>query len=119
MLQAAMQHASTLSETLAQESRARKDWKLTFKEKVRVKLTEFKEQKKKELRRADELKFKQQINEFELKDRVSTLEQANRRHEEEINKQANANEILKYEKMRLLREHGKRLKQIQSALSRI
>lgn len=116
---AALQQVNLLVTSLSGEAAARKTWKLAFKEKVRVKLAQFKEQKKGELRKAEEVKFKQQINEFELKDRVAMLEQANKRHEEEINRQANANEILKYEKMRLMKQHGRRLEQIESALSRI
>ncbi len=75
---------------------------MSFKEKVRVKLDKFKDVKKLELRKAEEHKFTQQIHEFELHERVSTLEQEYRRQAEEINEQANANEILKYEKMRLI-----------------
>ena len=86
---------------------------------MRIKLAEFKGQKKEELRKAEEFKFKQQINEFELHERVSTLEQAYRRQESEINKQANANEILKFEKMKLMAYHSKRLVQIENAIGKI
>jgi len=65
-------------------------------------LNEFKNEKKLELQKAEEHKFKQMKNEFELHERVSTLEQGYSRQEEEINKQANANEILKFEKMKLI-----------------
>ena len=48
------------------------------------------------------MKFEQQKNEFDLQERVSTLEQGYSRQAEEINKQANDNEILKFEKIKLI-----------------
>lgn len=54
-----------------------------------------------------------------MQERVSTLEQGYSRQAEEINKQANDNEILKFEKMKLIQQHSKRLSQIESALAKI
>lgn len=42
----------------------------------------------------EDQKFKYAINEFELNSRVSQLEEAFNKQQDEINKQANKNEIL-------------------------
>lgn len=71
-------------------------WRESFKQRVKKRLKVYKEQEQAKLKQIEDSKFKQQINEYELVQRVGQLEEAYQHQQLEINKQANANEELKF-----------------------
>jgi uncharacterized coiled-coil protein SlyX len=54
-----------------------------------------------------------------MNQRLVQLEEAYARQQDSINEQANANEVLKFEKMLLMQMHAKRMNEIESALAEI
>ena len=94
-------------------------WKEQFKSKVKKRLRSYKSEQRQKLQKVEDSKFKQLKNEFELNERVTQLEAAYQLQQVEINKQANANEELKYQKMYLVQQHNKRMAKIEYALTKI
>jgi len=54
-----------------------------------------------------------------MNQRVASLEEAYSRQQDSILEQANANEVLKFEKMTLMKMHAQRMKEIESVLATI
>jgi ABC-type multidrug transport system ATPase subunit len=54
-----------------------------------------------------------------MNQRFSQLEEAYTKQQDSILEQANANEVLKFEKMMLMQKHAKRMRDIENALATI
>jgi len=90
------------------------DFKNNLKE-ILNKTSKYKELCRKHYYRADSYKTKHLHHEFEMKDRISQLENAMDR----INVQANKNEELRFEKQQLAQRYENRMGKIEGILSKI
>ena len=84
-------------------------------EEILSKTNKYKELCRKHYYRADNYKTKHLHHEFEMKDRISQLENAMDR----INVQANKNEELRFEKQQLATRYENRMAKIEGILSKI
>ncbi len=68
------------------------------------------------LKQSQEQPIESMVKEFELNQRVSQLEELFKNQQEEILRQANQNEMLKYQKMKVTEMYDRRMKKIESLL---
>ena len=75
-MQSALGHQKKIDETLAAQNTRETKWRHAFKQSVRNKVHSFKANCQNELKKAEDDKYKYQVAEFDLNQRVSHLEEA-------------------------------------------